>query len=169
MTPVATEEHHRVTVVVNGERREVVVPARRTLADLLRDDLGLTGTHLGCEQGACGACTVLVDGQPARGCLMLAVQVDGARVETVEGVVARLGSDFVESFVSAHAFQCGFCSPGVLVTTAALVDAGVATAADEEDPVGHALAGHLCRCTGYTSVLAGMRAAIDVAMPTEPS
>jgi aerobic-type carbon monoxide dehydrogenase small subunit (CoxS/CutS family) len=153
-----------VELNVNGEARQGSVEARRTLADFLREDLGLTGTHLGCEHGVCGACTVLVDGEPARSCLMLAVQARGAYVVTVEGL-ARDGqmNALQEAMWESHGFQCGFCTPGFLMQITALL-------AEHPDPgeaeIREALSGNLCRCTGYESIVDGvLRAAGHGATP----
>jgi carbon-monoxide dehydrogenase small subunit len=142
---------------VNGVTHERTVRVRQTLADFLREDLGLTGTHLGCEHGVCGACTVIVDGEAVRSCLMLAVQAHGCRILTVEG----LGEPehlhpLQEVFAEYHALQCGFCTPGMLMTAYRfLQDARQPT--DEE--IREALSGNLCRCTGYQNIVRAVRAA----------
>jgi len=150
---------HAVTAVVNGvERRARVIP-RLLLADLLREEWGLTGTHLGCEHGACGACTVLLDGEPTRACLVFAVQADGCRVDTVEGLAgdgARL-HPLQEAFRARHALQCGFCTPGILMTLTAYLREHPAPS---EAEVREALSGNLCRCTGYQHIV---QAALDAA------
>ena len=152
-------EAHLVAMTVNGTRHEVAVEARRTLADVLRHDLGYTGTHLGCEHGICGACTVLVDGEPTRSCLVFGVQADDADVETVEG----LGSEdalnpLQEAFTAHHALQCGFCTPGFLMLATALLRENPSPTDDE---IRDAMASNICRCTGYQSILAAVRAAAD--------
>jgi carbon-monoxide dehydrogenase small subunit len=156
MTPVDSER--TVTLTVNGVPRRATVPVRRLLSDALRHDLGLTGTHVGCEHGVCGACTVLVDGAPVRSCLMLAVQADGASVTTVEGLArddgrgGQLLHPIQEAFRECHALQCGFCTPGFLTTIAAGLDArdnGVEMTDEEVDEL---VGGNLCRCTGYANI-----------------
>ncbi len=143
----------RITLRVNGIDYEIGVPPRRTLADALREECGLTGTHLGCEHGACGACTVLVDGDAVRSCLMFAVQCDGRAVRTVEGLAAPDGSDhpLQAAFSAEHALQCGFCTPGFLMLAAGALenDPGIA-----EDPerLRELLTSNLCRCTGYEAI-----------------
>jgi carbon-monoxide dehydrogenase small subunit len=143
--------------VVNGTAHDVVTEPRRTLADILRDDLGYTGTHLGCEHGVCGACTVLVDGRPTRACLVFGVQVDDCRVETVEGL-AQDGepSALQRAFLEEHGLQCGFCTPGFLMLATALLRDRPA-ASDEE--IVEAVSANLCRCTGYGSIVAAVKAA----------
>ncbi len=147
-----------ISVVVNGTSREVTVPARRLLSDALRHDLGLTGTHVGCEHGVCGACTVLVDGDPVRSCLMLAVQVDGHEVRTVEGLARsdHQGGEVLhpvqEAFRECHALQCGFCTPGFLMTIAAGLEARDPHAEVTDDEVEDMVGGNLCRCTGYANI-----------------
>jgi len=145
-------ETRDVALVVNGQLRRASVDPRTTLVDLLRDGLRLTGTHVGCEHGVCGACTVLLDGEPVRGCLLLAVQADGRRVETVEGLApdpARLNALQTE-FVRHHGVQCGFCIGGILMSlTAALRE----NPRPSEDGIRETLAGHLCRCTGYQGMV----------------
>ncbi|TFV55141.1 (2Fe-2S)-binding protein [Mycobacterium sp. PS03-16] len=154
-----------VTTTVNGREVSRAVPARLTLADFLRDHLGLTGTHLGCEHGVCGACTVFVDGRSARACLTLAVQVDGSRVDTVEGLdayeeTARLRQAFAER----GGLQCGFCTPGFLVTAVELLRDPDADKPHTEESVREALSGNICRCTGYQGIVA---AVLDAAGPPE--
>ena len=141
-----------IRVTVNGTPHERTVEPRLTLADFLRDELGLTGTHLGCEHGVCGACTVLVDGHSARACLMLAVQANGKDVRTVEGLAAEGQLNALQSaFWDMHGLQCGYCTPGVLMTLTELL---AANAAPTEAEVREALSGHLCRCTGYQNIVA---------------
>lgn len=146
----------RVTVTVNGRSRGAEVEHRRTLADFLRDDLELTGTHVGCEHGVCGACTVLMDGTAVRSCLLLAVQADGSELTTIEGLASEVGSlhPAQEAFQDNHSFQCGFCTPGFVMTVVALEAEGVRLT--EEELVAE-LSGNLCRCTGYESILDGAR------------
>jgi carbon-monoxide dehydrogenase small subunit len=140
-----------VRLRVNGRVVERTVAARRSLADLLREDLGLTGTHVGCEHGVCGACTVLVDGRTARSCLLLAVQLDGAEVTTVEGLTPAEGlSVLQDSFRECHALQCGFCTPGMLATAHELL---AENAAPTRDEIRAAIAGNLCMCTGYINIV----------------
>jgi carbon-monoxide dehydrogenase small subunit len=143
---------HWIEVRVNGEAVNAAVEARRTLADFLRIDAGLTGTHIGCEHGVCGACTVIVDGAAVRSCLMLAVQADGAAVTTFEGLAAPDGElhPVQTALREEHALQCGFCTPGVAMTLAALTADG---ARPDLEAVREALSGHLCRCTGYQGML----------------
>lgn len=147
-----------IQLTVNGRSRRATVAPRITLADFLRDHLGLTGTHLGCETGSCGACSVLVDGQAVRSCLMFAVQADGTAVTTVEGIAAPDGtlSPVQEAFREHHGLQCGFCTPGFVTSvTAFLRDNPNPT--DDEIRVG--ISGNLCRCTGYQGILAAVRSA----------
>jgi aerobic carbon-monoxide dehydrogenase small subunit len=150
-------------VTVNGVPRETTVPVRRLLSDALRHDLGLTGTHVGCEHGVCGACTVLVDGAPVRSCLLLAVQVDGACVQTVEGLArddgqgGQLLHPVQEAFRECHALQCGFCTPGFLMTIAAGLEARDAAAELTDDEVDDLVGGNLCRCTGYANIKKAVR------------
>jgi len=148
-----------ITVTVNGGTRTASVEPRLLLADFLRQTLGLTGTHVGCEHGVCGACTVLLDGDSVRSCLMFAVQADGRRVETVEslGQVGHLNS-LQQSFHEHHALQCGFCTPGMLITATDLIRKyPLATDADIRD----GLSGNLCRCTGYENIVKAIRAVVD--------
>jgi carbon-monoxide dehydrogenase small subunit len=148
---------HRVRLSVNGESVEREVEPRMLLSDFLRGPLGLTGTHVGCEHGVCGACTVLIDGTSARSCLCLAVQADGFAVETVEslGTSDRL-SPLQEAFREHHALQCGFCTPGMLMTATDLLRTQALTT-DEE--IREGLSGNLCRCTGYENIVKAVRAA----------
>jgi carbon-monoxide dehydrogenase small subunit len=147
-----TEELHEVRLVVNGVTHEVIVPARRLLSDALRHDLGLTGTHVGCEHGVCGACTVLVDGRPMRSCLMFAVSAIDSEITTVEGLANDDGSlsPVQQAFAECHGLQCGFCTPGFLTTiTAGLRDNPTPTHEEARDMI----AGNLCRCTGYQNIV----------------
>jgi carbon-monoxide dehydrogenase small subunit len=150
---------HSVKVTVNGRVYERTIPPRLTLADFLRHEIGLTGTHIGCEHGVCGACTVLVDGATARSCLMLAVQADGAEVRTVEGLKAPDGAlhPIQEAFHDNHGLQCGYCTPGMLMTLVEFLGDNPKPTADE---VRDAISGNLCRCTGYHRIVA---AALDAA------
>lgn len=149
---------HQVAVRVNGRPAQARVAARQTLAELLRETLGLSGTNVGCEQGVCGACTVLVDGRPVRSCLMLAAQADGCEITTVEGLAGEGGQLCVlqEAFRDSHALQCGFCTPGMLIVASALL-------AEDPDPseerIRDYLHGNLCRCTGYQQIVEAVRMA----------
>ncbi len=149
---------HRVDVTVNGERRQADVSARTNLADFLRETLRLTGTHLGCEHGVCGACTVLLDGAPVRSCIILAAQTDGHEVTTIEGARAEDGSlsPVQQAFCDSHALQCGYCTPGMVLSAEALLaqDPRPCRAAIDE-----AIGGNICRCTGYTQI----REAVELA------
>ena len=152
----------QVSFSVNGCRERIDVEPRRTLADALRDDLGLTGTHLGCEQGVCGACTVLLDGEPVRSCLMLAVQADGCLLTTVEGLAADDGElhPLQRAFADCHGLQCGFCTPGFLISALHLLTENPDPSREE---IRAGLAGNICRCTGYAGIVdAVRRAAITV-------
>ena len=141
-----------ITVSVNGQAYSESVPVRLTLADFLRDTLGLTGTHLGCEHGVCGCCTVLVDGETARSCLMFAVQADGADVLTIEGMERPGGqlNEIQQAFHEKHGLQCGFCTPGMLATVTELLGE---TLDVDEGCVRERISGVLCRCTGYQSIV----------------
>ncbi len=144
---------------VNGQLREAPVEPRTSLADFLRETLGLTGTHVGCEHGVCGACTVLLDGQPVRSCLLFAIQLDGAELTTVEGLADgdRL-HPLQEAFRQHHGLQCGFCTPGILLTAKAFLDEHPSPADAE---IREAIAGNLCRCTGYHFIVEAIRAAAE--------
>jgi carbon-monoxide dehydrogenase small subunit len=147
-----------VEVTVNGTERRLSVEPRKTLADALREDLGLTGTHLGCEHGVCGACTVLVDGEAVRACLMFAVQADGADVVTVEGLARPDGelSEVQAAMRQCHGLQCGFCTPGFVVTITALLERDPDP---DDDTIRDALSGNLCRCTGYQGIVRAVKVA----------
>ena len=157
---------HRIRLRVNGREHELTVEARRTLADMLRHDLGYTGTHLGCEHGICGACTVILDGQPARACLVFGVQADGAEVRTVEGLAdGEALSDLQQAFSDHHALQCGFCTPGFLM----LIEAYLAEAGREnplsEERAREIVASNLCRCTGYQGIVEAVLATARARQP----
>ena len=149
-----------VRMRVNGTERRASVPPRLTLADFLRERCGLTGTHLGCEHGVCGACSVLMDGAAVRACLVFAVQADGAEITTIEGIAAPDGelSPVQAAFRDHHGLQCGFCTPGFVVSVTAFLR-------DNPDPtdaqIREGLSGNLCRCTGYQGILKAVRAAAD--------
>jgi carbon-monoxide dehydrogenase small subunit len=145
-----------IELTVNGRRRTVAVEPRRTLADCLREDLGLTGTNLGCEAGVCGACTVLVNGETARSCLMFAVQADGAAIQTVEGIAGGDAlSPLQEAFWEHQGLQCGFCTPGMLMTARELLERNPSP---DEQEIRDALSGNLCRCTGYQHIVDAVQA-----------
>jgi aerobic carbon-monoxide dehydrogenase small subunit len=160
---VTVDSERTVSITVNGVPREATVPVRRLLSDALRHDLGLTGTHVGCEHGVCGACTVLVDGEPVRSCLVLAVQAHGHAVTTVEGLAADDGQGGAvlhpvqEAFRECHALQCGFCTPGFLTTIAAGLDARDPSAEITDAEVDELVGGNLCRCTGYANIKKAVR------------
>ena len=148
-----------ITMSVNGTTRAGSAEARRTLADFLRDDLDLTGTHIGCEHGVCGACTVIVDGRAVRSCLMLAVQASGSEVTTVEGLATDGGLDTLQQAMwDSHSFQCGFCTPGFVMQATAFLRAR--PDADEQQ-IREALSGNICRCTGYQSIVDGVLLAVE--------
>ncbi len=145
-------EEQVVSVIVNGERRRALVEPRTTLADYLREGCGLTGTHLGCEHGVCGACTVLLDGRAVRSCLLFAVQVEGADVRTVEGLSGPDGElhPVQAAFREAHGLQCGFCTPGFLMSVVGMLDENPSPT---EAEIREGLSGNLCRCTGYQGII----------------
>jgi carbon-monoxide dehydrogenase small subunit len=156
-----------IRLEVNGVAYERTVEARRTLADFLRDDLGLTGTHLGCEHGVCGACTIVFDGEAVRACLLFAVQAHGARLLTVEGLGTpeRL-HPIQQAFREHHALQCGFCTPGILMTVLRFLQD---TPRPSEGEIREALAGNLCRCTGYQNIVRAVHAVAErLASPSTP-
>jgi carbon-monoxide dehydrogenase small subunit len=154
-----------VRVQVNGTWREGSVEPRRTLADFLREDLDLTGTHLACEHGFCGNCNVLLDGQAVRSCLMLAVQADGHEVETVEGLAERDGtlSALQQAFTDNHGLQCGFCTPAMLMTAVEFMRAHPEGGSD--DDIREAISGVTCRCTGYQQIIESIQAASQATAP----
>ena len=149
-----------IRVTVNGAEHEALVEPRRLLADFLREDLGLTGTHLGCEHGVCGACTVLLEGESVRSCLLFAVQANGRSVMTVEGLASADGSlhPIQQAFWEQHGLQCGFCTPGFLMTAYELLRANPAPS---ENEIRAAISGNLCRCTGYQNIVRSVRAAAE--------
>ncbi len=154
-------ERAAIRLTVNGREVAHEVTARRSLADFLREDLMLTGTHVGCEHGVCGACTVLVDGRSARSCLLFAVQLDGATVTTIEGLTPPEGlSPLQQAFCHTHAMQCGFCTPGMIVVTTELLEKNPAPTTDE---IRESLAGQLCMCTGYVNIVKAVEQAAATA------
>jgi aerobic-type carbon monoxide dehydrogenase small subunit (CoxS/CutS family) len=151
---------HSITFTINGESTTLDVEARRSLADVIREDIRLTGTHLGCEHGVCGACTILLGGQPARACLMLAVQADGATIITIEGLSDGDKMHPIQKAMhEAMSFQCAFCAPGFLMSTVALLEENPNPTADE---IREELSGNLCRCTGYQSIVDGVETAVRI-------
>jgi carbon-monoxide dehydrogenase small subunit len=165
-TETTTEQLFDVRLRVNGTVYDVRVPARRLLSDALRHDLGLTGTHVGCEHGVCGACTILADGRPVRSCLMLAVSAQDLELTTVEGLAEPDGelSPVQQAFRDCHGLQCGFCTPGFLTT----VTAGLRENPDpSEDEAREMVAGNLCRCTGYQNIVAAVHRAAELAREKE--
>lgn len=163
---MSTEQVHEIQLTVNGVRHDVAVPARRLLSDALRHDLGLTGTHVGCEHGVCGACTILVDGAPTRACLMFAVSAEGHEITTVEGLARPDGTlgPVQQAFRECHGLQCGFCTPGFLTT----ITAGIAANPDPtEDEARDMVAGNLCRCTGYQNIVKAVGRAAELARDEE--
>ena len=149
-----------VVLRVNGAEHRIATEPRRTLADALREECGLTGTHLGCEHGVCGACTVLVDGEPVRSCLLFAVQAQDAEIRTVEGLAAADGTlhPLQEAFWRHHGLQCGFCTPGFLMLAAGVLEARPAIADDE---LREAISSNLCRCTGYQTIVEAVQSVRD--------
>jgi carbon-monoxide dehydrogenase small subunit len=155
-----SETLHPVAIEVNGVRREASVPARLSLVDWLREELRLTGTHVGCEHGICGACSVMLDGEPVRACLMYAVQAHGHRVTTVEGLANSDGSMSVlqDSFCETHGLQCGYCTPGMLIATQGLLNSNPSPS---EEQIRDAIGGNLCRCTGYQQIVEAVQLAAE--------
>ena len=146
-----------ISLEINGEQIEMEVPARRLLVHFIRDDLGLTGTHVGCDTGNCGACTVQLDGEPVKSCMMLAVQADGARIATVEGLAPDGDLTALQrAFNEHHALQCGYCTPGMLMSASALL---ARNPHPTEEEVRYALQGNICRCTGYVNIVEAVVAA----------
>lgn len=168
-TDPTTERLHDVTVHVNGVWRSASVPARRLLSDFLRHDLALTGTHVGCEHGVCGACTVLVDGQPMRSCLMFAVTAQDHQITTVEGLCSAPDArpcatgermnPVQQAFAECHGLQCGFCTPGFLTTITAYLDENPSPS---EEEAREAISGNLCRCTGYQNIVKSVLRAAEI-------
>ncbi len=158
---MTADDLHEFTLVVNGRPRELRVPARRLLSDALRHDLGLTGTHVGCEHGVCGCCTVLLDGEPVRSCLAFAVSVAGHEVTTVEGLAGPDGTlhPVQQAFAECHGLQCGFCTPGFVMAVCGLL-------ADQPEPTEEqaleGISGNLCRCTGYQNILRAVHRAAEL-------
>src|SRR5580700_8795588 len=162
------DELHEVSLTVNGAARTATVPARRLLSDCIRHDLRLTGTHVGCEHGVCGACTILLDGAAVRSCLLLAVSADGADITTVEGLADPDGtlSPVQQAFAECHGLQCGFCTPGFLTT----ITAGLrADPAPDDAQVREMIGGNLCRCTGYQNIVASVHRASEIIRAAEPA
>ena len=149
---------HKITVTVNGRKMSGHAEARVTLVDFLRDVLGLTGTHIGCEHGVCGACSVVFDGKPVRSCLMYAVQADGHDITTVEGLEQEDGSlsPLQDAFWENHALQCGYCTPGMLIASHALLSNNPSPT---DEDIRHAIGGNLCRCTGYQQIVEAVQMA----------
>ncbi|HEY3312564.1 MAG TPA: (2Fe-2S)-binding protein [Anaerolineales bacterium] len=151
---------HKINVSVNGELEQVVVPSNMTLMQMLRESLAMTGTKNGCTAGECGACTVLLNGEPVNSCMVLAVECDGAQVVTVEGLASDNRLDPIqEAMIQAGGVQCGFCTPGILISSRALLDRNPNPS---EDDIREALVGNLCRCTGYVRIIESVRAAAKV-------
>jgi carbon-monoxide dehydrogenase small subunit len=155
-----------LTLNLNGERQELAVPVHKTLLEVLREDMGLTGTKHGCELGECGTCTVLVDGAPVLSCLLLPIELEGREITTIEGM-ARGGAlhPLQQAFAELGAAQCGYCTPGILLASLALLERNPRPARDE---IRRALAGNLCRCTGYTKILEAVERAVSVAEEHAP-
>jgi carbon-monoxide dehydrogenase small subunit len=155
-----SERLYPVSMEVNGTLRKAEVPARLTLVDFLRDTLRLTGTHAGCEHGICGACSVLLDGDPVRSCLIYAVQADGRSLTTIEGLAQPDGTPgaLQDAFCETHALQCGYCTPGMVIAAHALLEANPAP---DERQIREAIGGNLCRCTGYQQIVDAIRLAAE--------
>ena len=154
----------RISLTINGRNYQGEVEPRKLLVDFIRDDLGLTGTHVGCEHGVCGACTVLLDDEPVRSCLMFAVQADGARLRTVEGLAPSATElhPLQQSFWEFHGLQCGFCTPGILLTAEALLKENPDPS---EEEIRDWISGNLCRCTGYQNIIAAIQDAAKKMTP----
>jgi carbon-monoxide dehydrogenase small subunit len=158
-----SETLHSISVEVNGVRRTARVPARLSLVDWLREELRLTGTHVGCEHGICGACSVMLDGEAVRSCLMYAVQAHGHRITTVEGLALPDGSmsPLQDAFCETHGLQCGYCTPGMLIAAQALLDS---KPKPTEEEIRDAIGGNLCRCTGYQQIVEAVQLAAERTM-----
>jgi carbon-monoxide dehydrogenase small subunit len=156
-----------VAMIVNGVERRTAVEPRMLLVDCIRRSYGLTGTKIGCEQGVCGSCTVLLDGEPVRSCTTLAVQVDGCAIETIEGLSSSAGLDAVQqAFHEEHGLQCGFCTPGMVLATKALL---AENPAPSEDEIRRYLSGNICRCTGYVNIVASVQNAARKLLDDQPA
>jgi carbon-monoxide dehydrogenase small subunit len=154
-------QRHDITVTVNGTRQHVTVEPRRLLVHSLRDELGLTGTHIGCDTAQCGACVVIIDGKPAKACNVLTVQADGASIETIEGLTRdEQLHPLQEAFCASHAVQCGFCTPGMIMTAYAFLQHDPHP---DDEAIRHGIDGTLCRCTGYQNIVDAIRNAADAA------
>jgi aerobic carbon-monoxide dehydrogenase small subunit len=156
---------HRITLTVNGRERSVDVESRELLTDVIRHQLGLTGTHVGCEHGACGACTIVMDGQLVRSCLLFGVQMDGAEITTIEalGNSASALHPVQQAFWERHGLQCGFCTPGMVLTAMKLLEANPSPT---EEEIRMALSGNVCRCTGYVFIVEAVQAAAELLAET---
>jgi aerobic-type carbon monoxide dehydrogenase small subunit (CoxS/CutS family) len=156
MTAISTEQS--ITVTINGTSYEREVEARKLLIHFIRDDLDLTGSHIGCDTGNCGACSVLLDGSPVKSCMLLAVQADGAGVQTVESLASETGelNALQQAFSDHHALQCGYCTPGMLMAATSLL---AATPQPTDDEIRKGLQGNICRCTGYWNIFKAVKAA----------
>ncbi len=160
MTQNAVQSSCQISLQVNGQTYQRTVEPRLLLSDFLRHDLGLTGTHVGCEHGVCGACTILMDGQAVRACLLFAVQADGAQLDTVEGLAEADGTlhPLQAAFQESHGLQCGFCTPGILMSILPWLKENPEPS---DDDIRHALGGNLCRCTGYQNIVKAVRLAAE--------
>jgi len=151
---------HKITLTINGETEVVNVPSHMTLLEMIREELTLTGTKNGCSSGECGACTVMMNGEPVNSCMVLAVEADGANITTVEGLAHDNQLDpLQEAFIESGAVQCGFCTPGVLISSKSLL---MRTPDPTEDEIREALVGNLCRCTGYVRIVDGVKEAVKI-------
>ena len=160
-----TERMHEISLTVNGVARTATAPARRLLSDFLRHDLALTGTHVGCEHGVCGCCTVLLEGEPVRSCLVFAVSLQGREITTVEGLAADDGTlhPVQQALQDHHGLQCGFCTPGFVMSACGFL---AETPDPDDEEIREGMAGNLCRCTGYAGILAGVKQAAHVLRET---
>jgi aerobic-type carbon monoxide dehydrogenase small subunit (CoxS/CutS family) len=151
-------DRYEIELIINGATYQKTVEPRKLLSDFIRQDVGLTGTHIGCEHGVCGACTILFDGKPVRSCLMFAIQADGHQITTVEGLSPVSGKlhPIQQAFWESHGLQCGFCTPGILLTLSHFLEGNRSPTDDE---IRHALSGNLCRCTGYQHIVDAARQA----------
>lgn len=160
MTTVSNDATLGINITINGNAFSADIEPRRSLSDVIREEAGLTGTHLGCEHGVCGACTILLDGQPARSCLMLAVQADGAEITTIEGLANGDEMHPIQKAMhESHGFQCAFCAPGFLMSAVALLQDNPTPSRTE---IREELSGNICRCTGYQSIIDGVEVAVSL-------